>query len=66
MTGKPGSPGCWPLTAVRPVPRSWRFRWVSCCRIPSPAAGLAASPGIIAATFPLLNRITGPEAARNE
>ena len=30
------------------------------------AAGIAASLGIIAATFPLLRRITGPEAARNE
>ncbi|HEY2579993.1 MAG TPA: FtsX-like permease family protein [Streptosporangiaceae bacterium] len=30
------------------------------------AAGVAASLGIIAATFPLLNRITGPEVARNE
>jgi hypothetical protein len=29
-------------------------------------AGLAASLAIIASTFPLLNRITGPEAARNE
>jgi hypothetical protein len=29
-------------------------------------AGLAASLGIIAATLPLLNRITGPETARNE
>jgi len=29
-------------------------------------AGIAASFGIIAATFPLLRRITGPEAARNE
>jgi hypothetical protein len=29
-------------------------------------AGLAASLGIIATTFPLLNRITGPETARNE
>jgi hypothetical protein len=28
-------------------------------------AGLAASLGVIAATFPLLNRITGPEVARN-
>ena len=28
--------------------------------------GLAASLGVIAATFPLLDRITGPEAARNE
>jgi hypothetical protein len=28
--------------------------------------GLAASLGVIAATFPLLARITGPEAARNE
>ena len=28
--------------------------------------GLAASLAIIAATFPLLNRITGPEVARNE
>jgi FtsX-like permease family protein len=28
--------------------------------------GLAASLGIIAATFPLLNRMTGPEVARNE
>ncbi len=28
--------------------------------------GLAAALGIIAATFPLLNRITGPEVARNE
>ncbi len=30
------------------------------------AAGIAASLGIIAATFPLLRRITGPEVARNE
>ncbi|HEX3923040.1 MAG TPA: FtsX-like permease family protein [Streptosporangiaceae bacterium] len=29
-------------------------------------AGIAASLGIIAATFPLLRRITGPETARNE
>jgi hypothetical protein len=29
-------------------------------------AGIAVSLGIIAATFPLLARITGPEAARNE
>jgi hypothetical protein len=29
-------------------------------------AGLAASLGIIASTLPLLNRITGPETARNE
>lgn len=29
-------------------------------------AGLAASLGIIASTFPLLNRITGPGVARNE
>ncbi len=29
-------------------------------------AGLAASLGIITSTLPLLNRITGPEAARNE
>jgi hypothetical protein len=29
-------------------------------------AGLAVSLGVIAATFPLLNRITGPEVARNE
>jgi hypothetical protein len=29
-------------------------------------AGLAASLGVIAATFPLLDRITGPEVARNE
>jgi hypothetical protein len=29
-------------------------------------AGLAASLGVIASTFPLLNRITGPETARNE
>ncbi len=28
--------------------------------------GLAASMGIIAATFPILDRITGPEVARNE
>jgi hypothetical protein len=28
--------------------------------------GLAASLGIIACTFPLLNRITGPEVARND
>ena len=28
--------------------------------------GLAASLGIIAATLPLLSRITGPETARNE
>ena len=30
------------------------------------ACGLAVSLAIIASTFPLLNRITGPEAARNE
>jgi len=30
------------------------------------AAGIVVSLGIIAATFPLLARITGPEAARNE
>jgi hypothetical protein len=30
------------------------------------AGGLAVSLGIIASTFPLLNRITGPETARNE
>ncbi len=30
------------------------------------AAGIALSLGIIAATFPLLRRITGPEVARNE
>jgi hypothetical protein len=30
------------------------------------AAGIAGSLGVIAATFPLLRRITGPEAARNE
>jgi len=30
------------------------------------AAGLVASLAIIAATFPLLRRITSPEAARNE
>jgi predicted lysophospholipase L1 biosynthesis ABC-type transport system permease subunit len=29
-------------------------------------AGLAASLGVIASTFPLLERITGPEAAGNE
>ena len=29
-------------------------------------AGLAASLGIIASTFPVLDRITGPETARNE
>jgi hypothetical protein len=29
-------------------------------------AGLALSLGIIAATMPLLRRITGPEVARNE
>ena len=29
-------------------------------------AGMVASLGVIAATFPLLRRITGPEAARNE
>jgi len=30
------------------------------------AAGIVVSLGIIAATFPLLARITGPEAARNQ
>ena len=30
------------------------------------AAGIVASLGVIAATFPLLRRITGPEVARNE
>ena len=29
-------------------------------------AGIAASLGVIAATFPLLRRLTGPEVARNE
>jgi hypothetical protein len=29
-------------------------------------AGLAASLGIIASTLPLLQRITGPETARND
>ena len=29
-------------------------------------AGLAVSLGVIAATFPLLDRITGPEVARND
>jgi hypothetical protein len=29
-------------------------------------AGIIISLGIIAATFPLLTRITGPEVARNE
>jgi hypothetical protein len=29
-------------------------------------AGILVSLGIIAATFPLLARITGPEVARNE
>jgi len=31
-----------------------------------PAGGILAALGIIAATFPLLARITGPEVARNE
>jgi hypothetical protein len=30
------------------------------------AAGIVVSLGIIAATFPLLRRITGPEVARSE
>ena len=30
------------------------------------ASGITVSLGIIAATFPLLARITGPEVARNE
>jgi hypothetical protein len=30
------------------------------------AGGILVSLGIIAATFPLLERITGPEVARNE
>ena len=30
------------------------------------AGGILVSLGIIAATFPLLARMTGPEAARNE
>jgi hypothetical protein len=30
------------------------------------AGGILAALGIIAATFPLLKRITGPEVARNE
>jgi hypothetical protein len=30
------------------------------------AGGIIVSLGIIAATFPLLARITGPEVARNE
>jgi hypothetical protein len=30
------------------------------------AAGVVASLGIIASTFPLLTRVTGPETARND
>jgi hypothetical protein len=30
------------------------------------AGGILAALGVIAATFPLLERMTGPEAARNE
>ena len=30
------------------------------------AAGIIVSLGIIAGTFPLLTRITGPEVARND
>jgi hypothetical protein len=30
------------------------------------AGGILVSLGIIAGTFPLLSRITGPEVARNE
>ena len=30
------------------------------------SAGIALALGVIAATFPLLRRITGPETARNE
>jgi hypothetical protein len=30
------------------------------------ASGIVVSLGIIAATFPVLARITGPEVARNE
>jgi hypothetical protein len=30
------------------------------------AGGILVALGVIAATFPLLARITGPEAARNE
>jgi hypothetical protein len=33
---------------------------------PAYAGGVIVSLGIIAATFPLLARITGPEVARNE
>ena len=49
-------------------PRSCSTRWWR--RTPpatsSPRVGITASLGIIAATFPLLARITGPEVARNE
>jgi hypothetical protein len=30
------------------------------------AAGVVASLGVIASTLPLLRRVTGPEAARND
>jgi hypothetical protein len=47
--------------AARPAFRA--RSWPSCLIT---AAGIAASLGIIAATFPLLSRITGPEVAKND
>jgi predicted lysophospholipase L1 biosynthesis ABC-type transport system permease subunit len=42
------------------------LRWPGAAYYGILLAGLLASLGIIACTFPLLHRITGPETARNE
>jgi hypothetical protein len=43
---------------------AWFWTGTACYLIT--AGGFLAALGIIAATFPLLARITGPEVARNE
>jgi hypothetical protein len=51
----------WDLLAnITPPRRSSWMAWVTVL------GGLAASLAVIASTFPLLDRITGPDVARNE
>jgi hypothetical protein len=51
------------VVTVRGTTPSAALSWFMRIR---PAAGLLASLAVIASTLPLLNRITGPETARNE
>jgi flagellar biosynthesis protein FliQ len=44
----------------------YALRWLGFGYVATVAAGLAVSLAIVAATFPLLRRITGPETARND